>query len=841
MPNYKIVEDETFSDAAIDSRMFGANFVTSYDFEFANDEKLVDLLSTLDIETLRFPGGSVTESLFADASFLTGDWSADVAADDRGILRQITPIGDLFDVAGEIGASVQLVLPTRVAFAESAGQALASGTYGSRTKLAAGYLDQVERYIDHAVAEARANGVEIARIELGNEFWGSGQMTAGEYGALSGRLIAFLDTEFPGLDVIAQVAASANEYSPAADRAVYLEPDGRGDFTIHMASDARGGLPNGWVAGTIPGSGSAAAQTRLIADGIDATRGAAAALDGIVGHVYFDAGFAGIDDQRDFALGDIQRIFADRLGLSDIDYYVTEWSPRNPLSSDKADNRGNANGLQYAQSTVEAFFELVSHGIDGANFWPMTFAAAGQTHRTLIDTGDGDLTFGGVAFQWLADSTLGHRALFDFEVGGRIDIHGFGDGEAMTVFAGERGGANGGNFVIDLGAFATESHYFATISRLGSDNGRATDDDADPVVTISGGSMVDAGAITLDLAAWELLRIELQPVGDGDDRVTGGAGNDRIEGFDGNDRISGGRGADTLLGGRGDDRLLGGDGNDVLAGGSGSDALAGGRGDDTIRSDGGADYLSGGSGDDFLLIASRDRLPDDVEAVNVSGRGQVGTGVALSLTDHFVFDTTVDGGSGRDVLRLSDASEILFLDDGVSEVHRDAPGASALRLRGIERIEARGGDDIVDLTSDRFAMRGDGLVVDGGSGDDTIWGTQADEEILGGSGDDVIFGGAGRDRVTGGTGADTFEFTRTSTGTTVTDFDASEGDMLRFYNRGGAIFDADTLRFVDGGIAVSYKDDRGASHDLMVRLTGDATDPFDSPADFLQSGVEFLF
>jgi hypothetical protein len=57
------------------------------------------------------------------------------------------------------------------------------------------------------------------------------------------------------------------------------------------------------------------------------------------------------------------------LGECRIDYYITEWSARNPRAGGRTSNLGNANGLEYAQSTVEAFFELASNGIDGANFW----------------------------------------------------------------------------------------------------------------------------------------------------------------------------------------------------------------------------------------------------------------------------------------------------------------------------------------------------------------------------------------------------------------------------------------------------------------------------------------
>ena len=73
--------------------------------------------------------------------------------------------------------------------------------------------------------------------------------------------------------------------------------------------------------------------------------------------------------------------------------------------------------------------------------------------------------------------------------------------------------------------------------------------------------------------------------------------------------------------------------------------------------------------------------------------------------------------------------------------------------------------------------------------------------------------------LTGGAGADVFEFTRTSTSTSVTDFDIAEGDALRFYNAGGAEFDASSVALTDRGILISYTDTAsGTVHDISIDL-----------------------
>jgi len=82
--------------------------------------------------------------------------------------------------------------------------------------------------------------------------------------------------------------------------------------------------------------------------------------------------------------------------------------------------------------------------------------------------------------------------------------------------------------------------------------------------------------------------------------------------------------------------------------------------------------------------------------------------------------------------------------------------------------------------------------------------------LVGGDGNDTLSGGSGNDALTGGLGADTFEFTRTSGNTSVTDFNILEGDTLRFYNTGGANFDKDSIKSnsAGDGISIDYIHDK---------------------------------
>jgi Ca2+-binding RTX toxin-like protein len=110
--------------------------------------------------------------------------------------------------------------------------------------------------------------------------------------------------------------------------------------------------------------------------------------------------------------------------------------------------------------------------------------------------------------------------------------------------------------------------------------------------------------------------------------------------------------------------------------------------------------------------------------------------------------------------------DALFVDD-IYSASPDELGLSQSRIAQIDEIRAGAGDDIVDMTSQRFEYIGDGLTVRGGDGNDTIWANKGDnflfgdagnDRIIGASGNDVIAGGIGNDRMHGGGGNDVFTF-----------------------------------------------------------------------------------
>ena len=217
------------------------------------------------------------------------------------------------------------------------------------------------------------------------------------------------------------------------------------------------------------------------------------------------------------------------------------------------------------------------------------------------------------------------------------------------------------------------------------------------------------------------------------------------------------------------------------------------------------------------------------------------------------------GSSDPNVLCLTDAEngDAIFVDD----VYTDSPDDMAKetsRLYKIQEIRAGAGDDIVDMTSQRFEYTGDGLTIHGGEGNDTIWankgdnwlfGDAGDDRIVGASGNDVIAGGIGNDRMHGGGGNDIF----TSCDNWGTDeVEQLETGMVTLWFTNGSLtnWDVNSLTYTDGNntvkvfgvtlenITLKFGDDKSKQFTTLTSV--DAFAEFTSQKIFEESGKGIL-
>ena len=216
---------------------------------------------------------------------------------------------------------------------------------------------------------------------------------------------------------------------------------------------------------------------------------------------------------------------------------------------------------------------------------------------------------------------------------------------------------------------------------------------------------------------------------------------------------------------------------------------------------------------DVIWLSSTNNFTMFDSAINVSSSDfvQVGTEERIELRGMLRYEDVINGGDDVDTLMLSEGDDAFFLHDAFSNFHasltltKDNKGRDSYqRLDEVEEIYTLAGNDLIDLTSYDYSLSGQSITVDGGVGNDILWGSDANEVLIGGEGNDKLFGGSGSNTLTGGLGADDFQFTKTSTQDALTDFTIEEGDSLKFFNTDGASFDINSLVLSGTSLSINY-------------------------------------
>ncbi len=291
--------------------------------------------------------------------------------------------------------------------------------------------------------------------------------------------------------------------------------------------------------------------------------------------------------------------------------------------------------------------------------------------------------------------------------------------------------------------------------------------------TLDGGAGADSlnGGAGVDFAGYASSAISVNVSLTSPGSNTGDAVSDAytsIEGLIGsgfNDTLEGDGGANPLHGGVGNDLLIGGAGADGLDGGAGFDfasyepsaagvsaslsnpggnsgdaagdtytAIEGIRGSsfsDTLEGNGGSNILIGNQGNDML-------------------RGLSGNDALWGVSDTNTLDggagsDTLNGGTGTDTASYATSSVGVFATQKFSFLNNgDAAGDSFVSIEnmlGSSFNDLLGGTDLANN-------------INGGAGNDWLFGFAGNDTLVGGSGNDTLNGGAGADSLDGGGGID---------------------------------------------------------------------------------------
>ncbi|MEM8911271.1 MAG: LamG-like jellyroll fold domain-containing protein [Planctomycetota bacterium] len=304
------------------------------------------------------------------------------------------------------------------------------------------------------------------------------------------------------------------------------------------------------------------------------------------------------------------------------------------------------------------------------------------------------------------------------------------------------------------------------------------------------------------------------------------------------DVIIGGLGDDILRGGAGEDWIFGNEGNDVLTGGddrNASDLLFGGLGDDTFQiipdalpmlgNQPGTNFnpatetfiptyseqLIGGEGTDRILYLGGDTdrrgfdVPDYVSMRYNNGLHRYEfTSLVWDIGRQEFLTTFIDrDGSGdqngneptvyqqesmffqtRDVeniqFSLQAGDDVLHLDPEFQflPIDNTDPDNLILDPNANPSLYEEWGMDRGDAEQGAF----ESIIINGGDGDDFLFGTPKSDTIFGGPGDDYIVGGLGNDNIDGGAGADQIFGNSPDTPTTAYPIHHEKPQFFEFFN-----------------------------------------------------------
>lgn len=273
--------------------------------------------------------------------------------------------------------------------------------------------------------------------------------------------------------------------------------------------------------------------------------------------------------------------------------------------------------------------------------------------------------------------------------------------------------------------------------------------------------MIDArgGADTINAATLPANVVMLTMDGSsGDDSLFGSAGADVLIGGDGQDFVDGNGGNDTAFLGAGNDTFVWnpGDGSDVIEGQAGTDRLVfnganisekidlsanGPRlrfardvanitmdADDVER----VDFNALGGAD---MVTINDLSATDVTEVNVHLEGMIGGKAGDGQADAII----VNGTAGADMIKVTGSASGVKVAGLKAVVNITGQEATLDQLT----VNAQGGDDKVDASALPAGVID--MVLNGGTGVDTLFGSQGHDLVIGGTGNDFAFLGAGDD------------------------------------------------------------------------------------------------
>jgi Ca2+-binding RTX toxin-like protein len=233
---------------------------------------------------------------------------------------------------------------------------------------------------------------------------------------------------------------------------------------------------------------------------------------------------------------------------------------------------------------------------------------------------------------------------------------------------------------------------------------------------------------------------------------------DTLLGNTGNDTLIGGPADDLLNGDGGTDVLFGNGGNDTLQGGGAADTLNGGDGNDSLDGQGGPDLIESGAGDDLFVWQGTFSGSDTI--TNASGADGVQVVLSSQANNVTVTQTPIPVDSTMGLIQVTDGAAQLTIDSSIGQVTvNSGAGDDTVTVGDLDTVfrtslviqGADGNDFLSALNAKTGVIR---ILIEGGTGNDTLIGSMGGDTLDGGAGVDRLRGGNGNDLLLGGASAD---------------------------------------------------------------------------------------
>ena len=434
------------------------------------------LIQELGVGSFRYPGGSLTERYFD----ITDPNATEVYDRDTGEARDFIPLNEALSYAGTEGLSVTVVIPTRDFLTDEMDE------NGDRF---AAFDEDVLRGFVRDVVSGEHGEAEIDAFELGNEYWGSGQMSSVEYGRLASEMAVIIDDELDlnnsDASIIVQSGTNFNfarlsdQYGDEMSGQEILA-DLNETYGLELNEDSL--FSSGEVNWTD-------VANEMILSEFD-TQAEQEAVDEVAVHVYSRGQVN--DDQRSFFLNATEDTWGD--ALPDAGIAVTEW---NTAGNTSLLERNEDYGLFQSHEMLNTMEEFLRYDVQNAHVWPLIQ----NTPNTLsVDDGDADLSPGGAMFGLMQDALPGKTAIdLTPEPGSETEaeedgvaVHGFWEPDELLFYvaATAEGGADTqvdfSGLINDAGSVEITRLGVAEGDAIGASRSDAVLEDVDPETVMQG-------------------------------------------------------------------------------------------------------------------------------------------------------------------------------------------------------------------------------------------------------------------------------------------------------------------------------------------------------------------